>query len=115
MDGLHLLREPNHPARPALKACGKGKPRHLHRFQAARPVRYYFIDFEDSVRFAHSSARRPVRRRCGQDHTVPEDDGERSVDPFALDVYCVGNLILTHLLNVRSSLSNSSPLTGLRS
>lgn len=107
MDGLHLLREPNHPARPTLKACGKGKVPHTHRFQAAAPVKYYFIDFDESVRFASASARHLVTRRGGQDESVPEEDGEEPLDPFKLDIYCIGNLILIHLLNVRPVVDRS--------
>ncbi|EJD41197.1 hypothetical protein AURDEDRAFT_36332, partial [Auricularia subglabra TFB-10046 SS5] len=98
MDGLHLYGEPCHPMRPATVPNDLTPARHLERHQSHLPVKYYFIDFETSIRF--SDDRRLVKRTLGQDKTVPEENAPDAgpVDPFALDVYCLGNVIVQHLL-----------------
>ncbi|EJD47833.1 hypothetical protein AURDEDRAFT_102534 [Auricularia subglabra TFB-10046 SS5] len=111
MDGLHLFLEPNHPGAPAKKACGQGKARHIARHESKQPVKYYFIDFDQSVRFPDPSARRPIRRTRGQDKTLPEDCLPDPYDPFKADIYCLGNFILIHLLNGYTNVEFIRPLS----
>lgn len=111
MDGLHLLKEPCHPVKPLLKACARGEAQHWERFESPEPVRYYFIDFDQSVRFEHPSAVRPVQREFGQDNTAPELHSP-PYDPFCLDVYCIGRMIFIHILNAYENVEFVRPLVA---
>ena len=115
MDGLHLYKEPCHPAKPVRVLNGCRKARHIERFESSIPIKYYFIDFEGSVRFDSNEARRPiVRTRCA-DKSVPEEqaDPDKPLDAFALDIYCPGNLLRRHWLAVCLFFVKYSPLRTL--
>ncbi|KZW01255.1 hypothetical protein EXIGLDRAFT_603211 [Exidia glandulosa HHB12029] len=101
MDGLHLYLEPDHPARPGRALNDFRSVRRLERHESPAPVKYYYIDFGQSVRFQSLEDRRPLRRPGAQDRTVPEERYPDPCDPFALDVYCVGNVIKEYILEVR--------------
>ncbi|EJD47830.1 hypothetical protein AURDEDRAFT_163289 [Auricularia subglabra TFB-10046 SS5] len=98
MDGLHLLKEPCHPADPRLRADAKGDAQHWERFESQQPVKYYFIDFDQSVRFDSAAAVRPVERNAGQILCAPELTSP-PYDAFRLDIFCLGYVILSQLLN----------------
>lgn len=111
MDGLHLFLEPPHPSRPSLPLCGDPRPAdHVGRSATDKPARYYFIDFGLSVRFASVGERQKVRGPPGQDRSAPELHADAPYDPFALDVYCVGNLLLVHWLNAYTNVEFIRPL-----
>lgn len=77
--------------------------RHFTRTQ--RPPRYYFIDFGISVRFNAEDPRLALPIK-GADQTVPEHQIDGDVDPqnpFATDIYYLGNLIREEFLDVRRS------------
>ncbi|EJD47838.1 hypothetical protein AURDEDRAFT_163298 [Auricularia subglabra TFB-10046 SS5] len=111
MDGLHLFLEPNHPSSPETKASGRGDARHIARHQSKQPVKYYFIAFDQSVRFPDPATSYPVRRTRGQDTTLPEDWLPDPYDPFKADIYCLGNFILVHLLNAYTNVEFIRPLS----
>ncbi|EJD47832.1 hypothetical protein AURDEDRAFT_86706 [Auricularia subglabra TFB-10046 SS5] len=113
MDGHHLLLEPNHPSRPDCTVSGLDKVKHIDRHEAQRPVKYYFIDFDQSVRFLDTAMDHLVRRPYGQDDTVPEEQFPGVCDAFKIDVYCLGNLILIHLLNGYKNVEFIRPLSEL--
>jgi len=103
MEGLQLYLEPPHPSRPAWPASGEPRhARHIARYDAepSKPVRYVFIDFGLSVRFPSTEQQCKGRGPAGQDRSAPELAGDQPYDPFALDVYCIGSLLLIHWLNV---------------
>ncbi|KZW01205.1 hypothetical protein EXIGLDRAFT_718960 [Exidia glandulosa HHB12029] len=111
MDGLHLLKEPNHPANPGYTYAPKKRAvRHIERFESERPVKYIFIDFDQSVRFGPDNPNHLWRRKKGQDNTAPELRSPEPYDAFALDVYCLGHMILTHWLNAYKNLEFVRPL-----
>ncbi|KZW01189.1 hypothetical protein EXIGLDRAFT_666468 [Exidia glandulosa HHB12029] len=115
MDGLHLFHEPPHPSRPSLPLCGDSRAvRHIQRCEAGanRPVRYLFIDFGLSVHFPSREAREPGRGPPGQDRSAPELKGDAAYDPFALDVYCLGNLFFVHWLNAYANVEFMRPLVA---
>jgi len=62
-----------------------------------RPVKYYYIDFGLTQQFASD---KPRRREPGYggDTTVPEFTQKEACDPFAVDVYRLGNLVRECLL-----------------
>ena len=68
------------------------------------PPKYYIIDFGMSRQYSHDDPHPTETDPDGGDRTVPEfgDRLSRVVhDPFAVDIYCVGNVIQEHILNVR--------------
>lgn len=81
----------------------KSKPSHTTRTLA--PVRYYFIDFGHAKKYDLSvpPEERLERPKWGAgDRTIPEFKKDELCDPFAVDVYCIGHLILSHFLDVRT-------------
>lgn len=100
-----------HPIDTDLTPSWDGKAGHFTRTQ--RPVRYYFIDFGLSVHFQGQEARSilPVR---GGDHTAPEHlpilmAKRQPQDPFATDVYYIGNLVRQEFLDVGLVFTVSRP------
>ncbi|TEB29036.1 hypothetical protein FA13DRAFT_1690318 [Coprinellus micaceus] len=73
-----------------------------------KPPTYIFIDFGISERF-DADERRITWNKEGTDHSVPEyqEGYEAPVDPFEVDVYCLGNLVKTDIIqgNPKSSRS----------
>ena len=68
---------------------------------ASRP-KYYIIDFGLSRQYLPDSCIETAPE--GGDRTVPEFVNgleETPHDPFAVDIYCVGNVIQRYILNVR--------------
>jgi hypothetical protein len=74
-----------------------------------RPPKYYFVNLSQAIVFASDiDQSNPVRMPIsfGKDKTVPEHRGDIMMqtthcDPFAVDVYCLGNIIRTEFLQVR--------------
>lgn len=111
MDGLHLLQEPCHPANPILRADAQGEARHKHRFEGDRPVKYYFIDFDQSIRFDNITAICPIERLDGQVYQAPELLSP-PYDAFRLDVFCLGHVILSQILNAYDNVEFVRPLVA---
>lgn len=72
----------------------------LHRIDV--PVKYYFIDFGISTRFAPDQNPRLVLGTLGLDDEVPELSDTVPYDPFKTDVFIIGNLLRQRLLQVRA-------------
>ncbi|KAJ3712460.1 kinase-like domain-containing protein [Lentinula raphanica] len=71
---------------------GSSKPR----TRTLYPVRYYFIDWDLSKQYDATirTKRTPMRLPgYGGDQTVPEFKRKEPCNPFAVDVYCLGNVI----------------------
>ena len=71
--------------------------------RTSRPPRYYIIDFGMSRRYSPDDLYPIETAPDGGDRTVPEfnsswDSVEH--DPFAVDIYCVGNVIQEYILDV---------------
>lgn len=104
MDHSPLHDELVHPAVPSMvfdysRSAEKPKSR------TERPVKYYLIDFGN----AHQSNTEdgpPLTRISGRgyggDLSVPEFRTQEACDPFAVDVYRVGNIIKQKFTHVRS-------------
>ncbi|KAJ7032331.1 hypothetical protein C8F04DRAFT_1221938 [Mycena alexandri] len=78
-----------------------------------RPSRYYWIDYglADVFRSDRADLRVPYVR--GGDKDIPETrKGLTRADPFAADVWWVGNLIQTQLLERYSGLESLAPLVA---
>ncbi|KAJ6629435.1 hypothetical protein B0H10DRAFT_1776589 [Mycena sp. CBHHK59/15] len=101
MDGQHLFPEGFSPILPRRSLDLMENAKHLTRTQA--PLKYYFIDFGLAQVFHETQPRlaTPIR---GGDHYVPEIINNPEllpVDPFAVDIFCVGHLIQLAFLDVR--------------
>jgi hypothetical protein len=99
MDATPLYPTPYHPCVPAMRRDFKGKVKHRTRTQ--HPVKYYFIDFGISRRYAPDAVplEDPIR---GGDKTVPEfQNSDEPQNPFPTDVYYLGNLIREDFTEVR--------------
>ncbi|KAJ6610679.1 hypothetical protein B0H10DRAFT_2165995 [Mycena sp. CBHHK59/15] len=99
MDGQHLYPNGFSPRMPTRTPDLKGFAKHLTRTQA--PPKYYFIDFGFTTKYDETQPllASPLQ---GGDHYVPEivnNDGETLVDPFALDIFCMGHIILLAILD----------------
>lgn len=69
-----------------------------------RPPKYYFIDLGIARRYAPEELPPLEKILLGHDGTVPEHHGDSlSANPFKTDIYCLGNLIRTDYLRVRTS------------
>ena len=73
------------------------KPR---RRRAASDIKYIFIDFGISTQFDSLEKRELVVGCMAQDPTIPELSDDVPYDPFAVDVYTLGNVYKEELLEV---------------
>ncbi len=100
MDPVPLLSEIPHPNFPKRSYDFKRKVKQHTRTEC--PTRYYIIDFGLSRTFSPGQDLvAPVS--YGGDKSVPEyRDPARAVsNPFAIDVYCLGNLMREWFVDVR--------------
>ncbi len=107
MDPTPLLSESPHPAEPERSYDFKRKVK--QRTRTEYPTQYYIIDFGLSRKFSPGDELvAPVS--YGGDKSVPEyKDPSRSVsNPFAIDVYCLGNLVREWFVDVRLQCSSRS-------
>ncbi|RDX54870.1 hypothetical protein OH76DRAFT_1478385 [Lentinus brumalis] len=101
MEPTPLLSEVPHPARPQRRSYDF-KRKVKQRTRTECPTRYYIIDFGLSRRFFPGDALvAPVS--YGGDKSVPEyhDSSRKVSNPFAIDVYCLGNMIREWFVDVR--------------
>ncbi|RPD52335.1 hypothetical protein L227DRAFT_582116 [Lentinus tigrinus ALCF2SS1-6] len=110
MEPTPLLSEIPHPARPQRSYDFKRRVK--RRTRTEFPTRYHIIDFGLSRRFSPGDELvAPVS--YGGDKSVPEyKDPSRAVsNPFAIDVYCLGNMIREWFMDKsRGSLDFLEPL-----
>ncbi|KAF8490412.1 hypothetical protein JB92DRAFT_3085197 [Gautieria morchelliformis] len=99
MDGTELYPGGFHPMKPWFTPNRLGRSK--YRTRTERPPKYYLTDFGLSRRYdpkAGPALELPIR---GNDKTVPEFQGDgydQASDPFATDVYYIGNEIKTRFL-----------------
>lgn len=65
------------------------------------PVRYFFTDFGLSTRYLEGESRLALGRD-GLDQEVPELSDSEPYDPFAVDVFVLGNVFKRNFLEVRN-------------
>ncbi|KAJ6629433.1 hypothetical protein B0H10DRAFT_1776609 [Mycena sp. CBHHK59/15] len=100
-DGQHMYPNGFNPRQPKRTPDLKEEAKHLTRTQA--PPKYYFIDFGFTTKFDETQPRLAFPLRGGN-HYVPEivnNEGETLVDPFAVDIFCMGHIIQLAFLDVR--------------
>ena len=100
MDASELYSGGFHPIRPRMNADFSGYADRKYS-RTERPPKYYIIDFGLSKRFEEDELVRALER-VGTDLTVPEYHNDARVEPFRVDVYCVGNMIRKEFLDVRT-------------
>ena len=102
MDPKPLYPDGYHPVLKVSKRNGKGFAKYYSR--TARPTKYYFINFGISRKYKPSDApflEIPIR---GGNKSVPEFNPVTTrCDPFATDIYYLGNAIRGCFLEVRVS------------
>lgn len=107
MDASALYDEHPHPNND-LRSLDYSHPVKKHGSRVLRPVKYYYIDFGESKRcdLKNGPPRRSVADYVGD--PAPEFRTEKYCDPFAVDVYRVGNIIRKNFTNV--SLLSGTPI-----
>ncbi|KLO08592.1 hypothetical protein SCHPADRAFT_908516 [Schizopora paradoxa] len=113
MDGTPLYPKGFHPSRkfrsPSAQRFVRGRYR-LH----APPVVYYFVDFGLSTKYEGDG---PYRAWGidGQDRDAPElqELGRGFYDPFALDIFTLGNVYKKYLLDKYANLKFLRPLVEI--
>ncbi|KAJ7213204.1 kinase-like domain-containing protein [Mycena rebaudengoi] len=92
MDGSPLYPEPRHPVDFSMKRDWSGPAKYLTRTQ--RPVKYYFIDFGLSKRYAADQSH-PLESPAafGSVGKPPEFKTGAMCDPFAIDVFSLGDFM----------------------
>ena len=71
--------------------------------RTTRSPKYYIIDYGMSRRYSPENPNPQEVAAEGGDRTVPEfQNGNAPHDPFAVDIYCVGNVIQEFILEVCS-------------
>lgn len=102
MDGQTLYPEGFHPSAQHLVPAANRLSKYIPRIYAP-PVKYYFIDFDISVKFDKSSTGpRLTSGFFGQEKEVPELHIPEPYDPFALDVFILGKVFQKSFLDVRT-------------
>ena len=92
LDPTHLYPESFHPMAINLNKDCSGDAKHFTRTQ--RPPKYYFIDFGISRRYDPSDMNPKEIPIWGGDKEVPEfQNSNEPRDPFATDVFYIGNAI----------------------
>ena len=90
-----------HPRCQSYSTDFKPYLKKLPRSKATPPVKFYFIDFGISTQFTTDDApgEQLVLGREGRVKTVPELSSTKPYDPFAVDVFVLGDFI-NRLINV---------------
>lgn len=77
--------------------------------RTAKTPRYYIIDYGLSRRYSPDDPHPMERLPEGGDRTVPEFGNSLNPtphDPFAVDIYCLGNVIQKYILDVSRRISH---------
>lgn len=91
MDSRGLFDLPVHPAENTMALDWSRKI--VASTRTEHPVKYYFIDFDLAKVYPPETGPHTREPFYGGDKSVPEFQREEQCDPFAVDVYRLGNLI----------------------
>ena len=92
MDATSIYPEGFHPFLQLRQPDGNGTARVISRYEAHRPVTYYFVDFGISTHFQREQDERLVVGEDGIDKDVPELSPSVPYDPFKVDIFILGNV-----------------------
>ncbi|KAJ6506265.1 hypothetical protein C8R47DRAFT_1005948, partial [Mycena vitilis] len=112
MDSTQLIPGGFHPIFPHTQDGFTKRTVILSRTEVA-PVRYYFIDFGLSVRYASFDTRGKVTGIVGKHRNIPELSEDVPYDPFKLDIRQMGETIKKDFLNKYWGLHFLIPLNKL--
>ncbi|EIW87274.1 hypothetical protein CONPUDRAFT_44705 [Coniophora puteana RWD-64-598 SS2] len=106
MDGTPMYPEGWHPQQPALKPNYTRRAKYFRRTE--RAPTYYWVDFAHARTFSDAEALANGEEWVDPDLADPNreayGDRERGlVDPYAVDVYCLGMFVLRTFIEVRAS------------
>ncbi|KAF9003961.1 kinase-like domain-containing protein [Cyathus striatus] len=95
-DTLPLFEVPPHPVFPTIMTFSGGYERKLTSSQLQRSINHYLVDFGLS-HIHHPGSLRLQDPGYGGNRTVPEfqNNAAELCDPFAVDVYCMGDFMRT--------------------
>ncbi|KAF9001610.1 kinase-like domain-containing protein [Cyathus striatus] len=98
-DSLHLYRKRPHPTYTRTDLTNTGDPK-VEWNRSERPVKHYLVDFGISRHFPGGHARLRAPRFGGMWQSVPEfrDLTYSYCNPFAVDVFCMGEMIRSNFL-----------------
>lgn len=99
MDGSGLYKGSWHPMNPWQ--ARDGGDLYLSRKRSEVEIKYYFIDFGLSTEFTLGQHERLVTGQQGRIE-APEQSSGLPYDPFKLDVYYLGHVYQTKIVDVRS-------------
>lgn len=99
MDASGLFPKGFHPVLQTSLSDGVTPASVLSRAAATSPIKYYYIDFGISTCFTSDALRRVIGT-SGLDREPPELSDTVPYDPFALDVFLIGNLIRRRFCDV---------------
>ncbi|KAJ7153498.1 hypothetical protein C8R43DRAFT_1187259, partial [Mycena crocata] len=91
VDSTSLFSDLPHPLKPSERRDLSGPPQTV-KTRTQLPVKYFIIDFNLSTRYSDAGPHLELSG-WGGDKTVPEFRTQEQSDPFAVDVYCLGNSI----------------------
>ncbi|KAF9077723.1 kinase-like domain-containing protein [Rhodocollybia butyracea] len=97
MDAKKMYPDGHHPSEPSRTYDYKKRARHFSRTLV--PPRYYLIDFGFSRKYESSQERSPEYAILSGGTEPPECKAEAPCDPFATDVFLVGNMIRRRFLD----------------
>ncbi|OCB90757.1 hypothetical protein A7U60_g2001 [Sanghuangporus baumii] len=108
LDGTAMFPEGFHPIRQIMNRSSTTLARYKSRSNSSG-VKYYFIDFGLSTRFDDTDGVRSVTgRRCQVQ--VPELSDKVPYDPFAVDIYLLGDAYMKHFIEKYSNVQFLKPL-----
>jgi len=109
MDSSPLYDQPRHPVR--LEKTYDWRQTPTPKSRTERPVKYYFIDFDLTHQYEEG---KPAQEhpKYGGDHTVPEWKvrPQDACNPFAVDVYRLGNVVRENFTGVRLTVPMCCPV-----
>ncbi|KAJ2915958.1 hypothetical protein MD484_g4421, partial [Candolleomyces efflorescens] len=97
MDGKEMYPQDFHPVQHQMKKDYSGLVKNKYSRTEKAP-KYYILDFGLSRRFELDEEPEALDT-VGTDTTVPEYRNEYPIDPFFVDVYCVGNMLRQEFLD----------------
>ncbi|KAJ3892365.1 kinase-like domain-containing protein [Lentinula edodes] len=110
MDAKTMYPHQYHPRAPERRYDWTGRV--YHRSRTHRPPRYYLIDFGFSQKYDPSQPRPLEYAIKSGGYLPPEGAAVIPCDPFATDVFLLGNMIRTSFLDVIDGLEFLRPLVN---
>ncbi|KAG6858813.1 hypothetical protein C0995_013749 [Termitomyces sp. Mi166 len=112
-NSLCLFDSPPHPKKGNMKRDFSGMVS-IMSSRTLKPLKYYFIDFGLSKIYRPEDAPFLEQPPWGGDKTVPEHliPNPPPCDPFAVDVYCLGNFLRQYFLDGLDGVTTRPPPQG---